>query len=355
VILVVAGFPSKTFILQGFSSFPQAPVTTRRKGPRIVASVAHAIPSPSALTHLRPTDRHGFGLTGLAVGSTTVALWLSVGGGWVSWIVGQVVLAASLVQWFAILHECGHRTLFRARRLNAAIGLLAGFVTMIPYWSWVRVHGRHHKWTGWQDLDPTTESLVPRHLTTFERWTVNICWRLWIPLFSVTYRVQNYWNLRRLAALFPHRQDVTAMRVNVLAQVAAYGGLLILAGPLPLLQAIGAGVVLSLIAEDLLLLSQHTHVPLHVSEGKPVPPVPAVDQEVFTRSLRLPRWASAFLLHFDAHELHHMYPFVPGYHLREIPYQPANEVGWWQWVRSSKRLQGVVLLFHNRDTTGFPL
>ena len=106
------------------------------------------------------------------------------------------------------------------------------------------------------------------------------------------------------------------------------------------------------VVEDLLLLSQHAHVPQNVSAGSPVSPVPAVGQEIFTRSLRLPRWVSALLLHFDAHELHHMYPFVPGYHLRRIPYQPSHEIGWWEWVRVSKRLRGVVLLFHNRDQTG---
>jgi acyl-lipid omega-6 desaturase (Delta-12 desaturase) len=313
------------------------------------------IPAPSALAHLRPTDRHGLALAGLAIGASALALWLSLGGGWLRWTAGQLLLAASLVQWFAILHECGHRTLFRARRLNTAVGALAGFMTMIPYWSWVRVHGRHHKWTGWQDLDPTTESLVPRTLTTFERRVINLCWRLWIPLFSMLYRVENYWNLPRLTRLFSRAEDLAAMRIAIVAQSVVYLALLILAGPSMVLRAAGAGVVLSLIAEDLLLLSQHTHVPLNLSDGKPVHPVPALDQEVFTRSLRLPRWASAFLLHFDAHELHHMYPFVPGYLLREIPYQPSHEVAWWEWVRASKRLQGVVLLFHNREKTGFPL
>jgi fatty acid desaturase len=80
--------------------------------------------------------------------------------------------------------------------------------------------------------------------------------------------------------------------------------------------------------------------------------VPALEQEVFTRSLRLPGWASTLLLNFDAHELHHMYPFVPGYYLRRIPYQPEHEIGWREWVRLSKRMSGMVLLFQNRDDTG---
>ena len=67
----------------------------------------------------------------------------------------------------------------------------------------MRVHGRHHKWTGWQDLDPTTESLVPRPLAAVRAALVNLCWRLWIPLFSTLYRFENYWSPRRLATHLP--------------------------------------------------------------------------------------------------------------------------------------------------------
>jgi omega-6 fatty acid desaturase (delta-12 desaturase) len=315
---------------------------------------APIVPSPEALKALRPTSLQGLAVTGLALGSTAAALWLSLNGGWIAWAAGQVLLAASLVIWFAVLHECGHRTLFPSRAANTAVGFVAGFFAMIPYRCWTRVHGRHHKWTGWQDLDPTTESLVPRPLQRFERLAINLCWRLWIPLFSTLYRLDNFWSPRRLATLFPKAADRRPMRRNSSIQLLTYGALVVLAGPGRLVEAAALGIVLSLVVEDLLLLSQHTHVPQNVSHGANVAPVPAVEQEIFTRSLRLPEWISAALLHIDAHELHHMFPFVPGYHLRRIAYRPSHEVGWWTWVRSSKRLEGVVLLFENRRHTGFP-
>jgi fatty acid desaturase len=312
----------------------------------------HPAPCPSALAHLRPTDGRGLAVLCLATGATAGALWLSAIGGWVLWTIGQLLLGAALVQWFAVLHECGHRTMFRGRRLNALAGVLAGFLTMIPYRSWTRVHGRHHKWTGWQDLDPTTASLVPRPLNAFERAVINWSWRLWIPLFSTLYRIENYWNIPRLTLLFPAAEDRRAVRQSIIIQLAAYGALVAALGPWLFVRLAGAGVIVSLIVEDLLLLSQHTHVPQHVSGGQDVQPVPAIEQDVFTRSLRLPGWVSTLLLHFDAHELHHMYPFVPGYHLRRIPYEPDHEVSWWEWVRSSRRMPGVVLLFQNRNDTG---
>jgi len=310
-------------------------------------------PYPADLTHLRASDAAGLRVIGIASAGTVLGLLLSFAGSWALWLCGQALLGVMFVQWFVILHECGHETLFRTRRWHGAAGRVAAAFSLIPYHSWTRVHGRHHKWTGWQDLDPTTESLVPRPLGRAERVLVKACWRLWIPLFSVIYRVSNYWHLPRLLRMFPKPSDRRALVRDAVALIALYGALTFVIGPAAMLQACGLALFLSLAIEDLLLLSQHTHVPQHVSHGAAVKPFPAVEQEPFTRSLRLPNLASAFVLHFDAHELHHMYPFVPGYYLRRIPYSPENEIGWWHWISHAKRIPGDVLLFQNRLETGF--
>jgi fatty acid desaturase len=309
-------------------------------------------PTPSDLTHLRPSDAAGSAVILVAAGGTALAFALSVRGELWLWLLGQVVLAVSLVQWFAILHECGHETLFRTRRLHGVVGQIAGFFSTIPFYNWKRVHGRHHKWTGWQDVDPTTATLVPRELSRAERVLVNVCWRFWIPLFSVLYRVNNFWNWPRLRTLFEKSEDRRRLAVSSVALLAVYAAVVVLVGPRALLHLAGLGVLLSLIAEDLLLLSQHTHIPQQLSRGEPVRPFPTIEQEVFTRSLVFPRWLSALLLHIDAHELHHMYPFVPGYRLGGIAYETENEIGVWTWVRRARAMPGELFLFHNRLETG---
>jgi acyl-lipid omega-6 desaturase (Delta-12 desaturase) len=308
-----------------------------------------AAPYPAALTHLRPTDAAGLRVVGMAAAGTALGCLLSFAGGFAMWLCGQVLLAVMLVQWFVILHECGHDTLFRTRRWHAVAGRVAAVFSLIPYHSWT------HKWTGWQDLDPTTESLVPRPRGRAQRALVNVCWRLWIPIFSIVYRVTNYWNIARLFRMFPKPADRRAIARDAAWLVALYGLAVFALGPALALRGAGLALAISFVIEDLLLLSQHTHVPQQVSGGSHVKPFPAVEQEPFTRSLRLPRIASAFVLHFDAHELHHMYPFVPGYHLRRIPYTPENEIGWWHWVRGAKRVPADVLLFQNRLETGHDL
>ena len=309
-------------------------------------------PTPSDLTHLRPSDGAGSAVILAAVGATALALALSMRPELWLWLAGQVILAVALVQWFAILHECGHETLFRSRRIHGVIGQVAGFFSLIPFYNWKRVHGRHHKWTGWQDVDPTTATLVPRELSRAERVLVNVCWRFWIPLFSVLYRINNFWNWPRLRSLFEKSEDRRRLAASSIALVVVYAAVVALVGPGALLRLIGLGVLLSLVAEDLLLLSQHTHIPQRLSHGEPVRPFPTIEQEVFTRSLVFPRWLSALLLHIDAHELHHMYPFVPGYRLGVIVYETENEIGVWTWVRRARAMPGELFLFHNRLETG---
>jgi omega-6 fatty acid desaturase (delta-12 desaturase) len=316
---------------------------------------ADAAPSPAQLTHLRATDTAGLTVVGVALAATALGLLLSSRAGLGFWLCGQMLLGLMFVQWFVILHECGHDTLFRTRRWHAVVGRVAAVFSLIPYRCWTRVHGRHHKWTGWQDLDPTTASLAPRPRGRAERAIVNVCWRLWIPLFSLVYRTTNYWNLPRLFRLFPKPTDRRAMAGDAAWLIAVYAAVVFALGPARAGRTLGLALAISFVIEDLLILSQHTHVPQHVSDGRSVKPFAAVEQEPFTRSLRLPPLASAFVLHFDAHELHHMYPFVPGYHLRRIRYTPDNEIGWWHWVRGAKRIAADVLLFQNRSQTGHDL
>jgi len=312
-------------------------------------------PSPAVLAHLRASNRVGATYVGITAAATAVGVWLSLQPGSAVWLLGQVVLAACFVEWFVLLHECGHGTLFRDRRANVVTGHVAGVAALIPFESWRRIHGRHHKWTGWQDLDPTTAVLTPRPLRRLERAVVNLCWRLWIPLFAAAYRLNNFWNVSRLLRLFTAPATRAHVAVSVVATAGVYVTVVIVLGPATTARLILLSLSLSFIAQDILIVSQHTHVPMGLSHGQAVEPYPTLAQEPFTRSLRLPAWLSRALLHFDAHELHHMYPFVPGYELHAVPYTPAHEVPWTRWIPAARAIPGEQLFFQNRDETGFDL
>jgi fatty acid desaturase len=175
-------------------------------------------------------------------------------------------------------------------------------------------------------------------------------------LVSVLYRWGNYWDLPRLRRVFPRpavrRQITWGIALSLLAYVVLAGTV----GPGRLLVLVGPGLYVSFALQDLLILSQHTHIPMRLSEGRDVGPVPPREQEVYTRSLRFPAWfAHWVLLNVDAHELHHMYPRVPGCHLPRIPYRTHRAVPWWRWLLDAKRVRGDVLLFQNSAQTGYDI
>ena len=312
--------------------------------------------SPSGLMHLKPRNLLGFLYVGLGLVVTAVSLFLSASGVFALWLVGQVLLAIALVQWFVLLHECGHETLFRSKWIHVYVGHFAAFFSGIPFHNWKRIHAKHHKWTGWQDIDPTTETLVPRELSRFEKILANVCWKFWIPLFAVIYRVNNFWNALRLKKIFPKKNHRRQLLWNIVILATVYVALLFVVGFGRFVRLAGVGILLSLMFQEWIILSQHTHIPMGLSHGEKVAPYPAIEQEPFTRSLTFPRWFSSnILLNMDAHELHHMYPFVPAYHLRRIDQPTQNLFGWWRWILAAKRVPGEVFLFHNRDETGLNL
>ena len=312
-------------------------------------------PPAASLHHLHARDGSGALFAGCVIVLTVAGIWLSSRASTPAWLAGQAVLGVALVQWFALLHECGHFTLFRSRRLNTLTGHAAGLFALIPFGVWTFVHRQHHKWTGWQDLDPTTATLSPRPRGALQRTIVNIAWALWLPLFSTVYRVTNFWNPGRLLQGWRSGELRGPAIAELLICLALYVLVVWQLGALTTLRFTGLALLVAFVIEDGLILSQHTHVPMELSHGQPVLPHRALDQERYTRSLKLPAPVSWLLLHVDAHELHHMYPFVPGYDLRRIAYAPENEVGWWTWLRGARAMRGDVLLFQNRHDTGFDL
>ena len=61
-----------------------------------------------------------------------------------------IVLLISLftLRVFALMHDCGHGSLFRSRRLNRVFGFLLGVVAGMPQYVWSKHHNYHHAHNG---------------------------------------------------------------------------------------------------------------------------------------------------------------------------------------------------------------
>ena len=79
-------------------------------------------------------------LWGLALSSLHISLWLAVG--------SVLLMSLFLVRAFALMHECGHKSLFRTQWLNRTFGFILGVVAGMPQYVWSQNHNYHHSNNG---------------------------------------------------------------------------------------------------------------------------------------------------------------------------------------------------------------
>ncbi|MFL6601579.1 MAG: fatty acid desaturase family protein [Steroidobacteraceae bacterium] len=81
----------------------------------------------------------------------TLIWWAAVSlAGTFLWIVAAALplLVLFTLRVFALMHECGHRSLFRSRFLNRAAGFLLGVIAGMPQYVWSQHHNYHHAHNG---------------------------------------------------------------------------------------------------------------------------------------------------------------------------------------------------------------
>ncbi len=69
------------------------------------------------------------------------------------WLLPPVMVLITLfsVRCFSLMHDCGHYSLFRSKRVNRGVGFMLGVLNAIPQYPWSRGHAYHHKTNGdWQ-------------------------------------------------------------------------------------------------------------------------------------------------------------------------------------------------------------
>ena len=98
-----------------------------------------------------PSDVRGL-LQFLSVLVPIAALWFVIHQSWQRWpgvvVVATACLSLFLLRGFVLMHDCGHHSLFRSRRLNRAGGFLLGVLAGMPQPVWAENHRYHHVTNG---------------------------------------------------------------------------------------------------------------------------------------------------------------------------------------------------------------
>lgn len=261
-----------------------------------------------------------------------------------TYLFGQILLSLFFFQCFILLHEAGHYSFFVGKATNKIAGHLFAFLSIIPFSSWVEIHNLHHKWTGYRDKDPTTEGTVSPKFNFFTRLLVNLSWLVWFPLFTIGYRLGNYWNIKKLNKHLP-KSLMPAIYLNMIVFLILYGIVFIIFGNW-LVKHFLLAYFISLIISDLFILSQHSHIEIPIAGNDVVRPIKFSEQLVYTRSISFMGMVEKFLfLNFNLHELHHNYPGIPAYQLHKINKATPNKVKFLNYLIDAKSLSGMKFVF----------
>lgn len=239
---------------------------------------------------------------------------------WGGWFWGlQVLGGVSLFRWFVILHECGHKTLFRGVRLNTMIGHLASVFCLVPYIPWRNIHMQHHRWVGVIDKDPTQKHLLKlEKASETQNRLFRIVWKLWLPIPFAKFLFEVFWGYPLVCVREGRSKDAWKGAGSVFVCLVSHLAFIGLLGLetwamlfLPML------VVFYFLIENM-NLPQHSELFPYLSETHP-DPVPFHAQDEITRSTHLPDWLStALALNFNRHTEHHMFATAPWYSLNKI-------------------------------------
>ncbi|MCK0179706.1 fatty acid desaturase [Flavobacteriaceae bacterium S0862] len=266
------------------------------------------------------------------------------------WI-GQLLLSFFFLQTFILLHECAHLSFFKTRSVNVVLGHFFGFFSLIPFYSWQQMHNLHHRWTGWRDKDPTTESTVSPSSSRAKNSVVNIAWKLCIPLFYLSYKLSNYWNLFKIKR-FINPKKYRKVRTQMLVYLIMYAVLVYFFWEY-IVQVFVFAFAISLLWKELVIMTQHSHIEIPISNDNEVKPISYLDQVQYTRSFRVNVFfAKYFLFNFNLHEAHHAHPAVPAYKLTDIHLEASQQPKFFYWLFKAKKMKGVDYIFKTSKHTG---
>ena len=291
------------------------------------------------------SDLKGFYILISQVTFTVAAFYVSYYGTHVAWLLGQIMLGVVCFRWFVIHHDMIHNNLFKTSFFNNVFGHVSSIPTLLPYHNFKLHHHEHHYWTGWKDKDPSNPEQFLKEPPAWVITAVNICWRFWIPLLSITFVALSFWNIPRLFQRFKGTKDRIGIVFGTGFIVAVYTLLFTWFSAFMLYNWL-LGFIIYLSISDIVLMSQHSHIHWHKAGKKDVEAFKYTDQSEFTRTIVYPKYFSKFLFYnFDKHGLHHQYPSIPVYQLGKLPPAPHMNVGWREWLKTAKSMSASSLIY----------
>jgi omega-6 fatty acid desaturase (delta-12 desaturase) len=270
----------------------------------------------------------------------TLLWWIAVHFGRMShWVVAAMLplLILFTLRVFALMHECGHRSLFRSVALNRWIGFLLGVIAGMPQYVWAQHHNYHHASNGnWERYRGPYATLSVDEYAALsigqQRFYRHKCSITAAPLAGFIYLILNprlTW-IRGTFGLWAHMlrgnpaasyqtrywksaKEYRHMLWNNLVLLAAWAVMCWLCGAalfftiyvLTVSVAGGLGIVLFTVQHNF----EHSYATGCAQWDYDVGAIEG------TSFLVLPGWLNFFTANIGYHHIHHLSSSIPGYRL----------------------------------------
>lgn len=278
--------------------------------------------------------------------------WVAVlGAGASRWLTAAAMLLITLftLRVFALMHECGHGSLFRSPWLNRATGFLLGVVSGMPQYVWSQHHNYHHAHNGnWEKYrGPYTTLSVDEYASMTDaqqRMYRRKCSIATAPVAGFIYLIFNprFTWLRGSISLAIHilRKKVAQPNVSLNEHAASFetrywksskeywhmfwNNVVLLSVWVLMCWAFGTALFFTIYlisvsiaggAGIILFTVQHNFEHAYASDSKHWDSTTGAIKG--TSFLILPRWLNWFTVNIGYHHIHHLSANIPNYCLVE--------------------------------------
>jgi omega-6 fatty acid desaturase (delta-12 desaturase) len=277
------------------------------------------------------------------------------------WLTAAVIvlLMFMMVRVFALMHECGHGSLFRSQCLNRSFGFLFGVLSGMPQYVWAQHHDYHHRTNG--NWDKYRGPLATLSVDEYEALSHNHQQRYWFarhlalaPFGGFIYLLFNprfNWikgsvaciahvlsgklrqpsvSLREHVANFKPRywsstREYWHMLFNNIVLLSLWYLLIVTAGPLAFFTVYLISVSLAGGIGIALFTVQHNFDSAYASRAEEWD----ADRGSLegTSFLVLPGWLNWITANIGYHHIHHLSAAIPGYRLPQCHDEYAHLFG----------------------------
>ncbi|BCS34615.1 hypothetical protein TBR22_A38430 [Luteitalea sp. TBR-22] len=253
------------------------------------------------------------------------------------------VIGAYVYKLTILMHECCHRTLFRRKRLNDAVGLVASGFLITSYDAFCRLHWQHHRHCGTDEDGEESD-----YLTLQDASPASLVAHLLKPLLGVQAARMGLAALRGIvarpaAAASSAGGDAPARRhVPIVSPAAQLGAIVVVQLLIALLATAGGrrpwlvlaypatAATFGLFFSRIRAFCEHVHVFRHEGECSVRSHLPnPVDRLFF------------YTLNMNLHVEHHLFPQVPACHLPRVR-EHLTETGYLQPGMTSRSILGTI-------------